>query len=248
MPLDLQALFIYGGSGGGYPLRLAAVAAAKEIQSPSPRFTVLGCLSYCGMGGDFLLDYWIYPRVLGFAPDLNVTEDTLEKVAEEYRMKTQWWRESSQEFSDCSATKLTVDGHHRTEPWLYWHLAGTINDAITGDQALSAKLKTVSHDARPSVIAESYTALYPQLFFEKHGSSVPPFLLLHGDEDDVIPIEESLRTLQALKDSGGSAELVVVHGTKHSMRPEGHPEGKPTKEDEYAMDWMLKTFEKQKTR
>ncbi len=44
----------------------------------------------------------------------------------------------------------------------------------------------------------------------------PPILLLHGAEDEVVPVEQSARFYQALKASGNTkAELHIVEGGKH---------------------------------
>jgi carboxymethylenebutenolidase len=45
----------------------------------------------------------------------------------------------------------------------------------------------------------------------------PPLLILHGDADQTIPIENGRRLAALAKDLGGEAELVVYPGEKHGF-------------------------------
>jgi acetyl esterase/lipase len=58
-----------------------------------------------------------------------------------------------------------------------------------------------------------------------------PFLLIHGDADKVVPLSQSQKLVAAIKDSGGSAELIIKPGG-------GHPW--PTIPDEVKVmaDWF----------
>ncbi|WP_194762677.1 alpha/beta hydrolase [Microbacterium sp. UFMG61] len=47
------------------------------------------------------------------------------------------------------------------------------------------------------------------------GSTPPPFLLVHGEDDSLVPISQSEQLLAGLKAAGGDAELVRVPGAKH---------------------------------
>jgi acetyl esterase/lipase len=49
----------------------------------------------------------------------------------------------------------------------------------------------------------------------------PPFLILHGDKDDLVPLDQSQRLQQALKQAGVPATLHVVKGAGHGF---GGPE------------------------
>lgn len=44
----------------------------------------------------------------------------------------------------------------------------------------------------------------------------PPALLIHGDQDPVVPVEESILFHQALQKAGANSRLLVVKGGKHS--------------------------------
>ncbi len=43
----------------------------------------------------------------------------------------------------------------------------------------------------------------------------PPFLLIHGDADPVVPLEHSEKLVKAITDAGGKAELIVKKGGGH---------------------------------
>mgnify|MGYP000998565202 FL=1 len=47
-------------------------------------------------------------------------------------------------------------------------------------------------------------------------AGLPPFLLVHGDADTVIPVQQSIKLAKALRDAGNSAELIVKQGADHS--------------------------------
>ena len=48
--------------------------------------------------------------------------------------------------------------------------------------------------------------------------SAPPFLLIHGTDDNVVPIAQSERFCEKLRDSGGGCELYRVNEGGHGMR------------------------------
>lgn len=48
-------------------------------------------------------------------------------------------------------------------------------------------------------------------------SDDPPFLLMHGDRDRLVPLIQSESLYKALQKAGVPAELVVVHGAGHQM-------------------------------
>lgn len=55
----------------------------------------------------------------------------------------------------------------------------------------------------------------------------PPFLLIHGDRDGVVPVTQSLAMTLKLNAAGGSAEFVVVHHAEHGLAPAGGPTDPP---------------------
>lgn len=47
------------------------------------------------------------------------------------------------------------------------------------------------------------------------GKAYPPFFLLHGDADKLVPYEQSLEMLQTLQAAGIDARMARVHGAPH---------------------------------
>ncbi len=50
----------------------------------------------------------------------------------------------------------------------------------------------------------------------------PPFLLIHGTSDPVVPISQSTAMQQKLKAAGGTADLITVPGGGHGLRYWSH--------------------------
>lgn len=87
-------------------------------------------------------------------------------------------------------------------------------------------------DVRPWTRPESsYYKNYPALRFdsEKAGDysprlhvsrDDPPTLLIHGDEDKLVPIDHSQRILSAFEEQEVPAELLVIEGAGHGFRGE----------------------------
>lgn len=48
---------------------------------------------------------------------------------------------------------------------------------------------------------------------------LPAILVLHGDADPVVPYEQSVALVKALKNAGDDAELITVPGGKHDFTP-----------------------------
>jgi dienelactone hydrolase len=242
LPIPHHQLFLAGFSGGGYPLRLAAVLAAEEKRRADPRFTVQGWVSFFGMGGDFLLDHWFTPRD-------TVTRQPLWPDGEPHKAEA-WshileeWYGTDTEYSDLPYTE-GLDGHipSRGRVWESLHGLACFNDALTSDRGLSERLAAHPYTERPATIPEPYRAIYPQLYFESGSDTLPltlsPCLLIHGDRDDVVPYEESLRTSSALKASGASVELMTIRGGDHNLCVDGAESPDALKAYEYAVTWML---------
>jgi acetyl esterase/lipase len=65
-----------------------------------------------------------------------------------------------------------------------------------------------------------------------------PFLIIHGDADPLVPLQQSEKLLQALKSAGGSAELIVKKGG-------GHPWLTIFEEVKVMADWFDKQLGKE---
>jgi acetyl esterase/lipase len=49
---------------------------------------------------------------------------------------------------------------------------------------------------------------------------LPPILALHGDADPLVPYQQSVNLMKAIKSAGGDAELITVPGGKHGFSPQ----------------------------
>ena len=45
-----------------------------------------------------------------------------------------------------------------------------------------------------------------------------PLLVMHGDADPVVPVEQSIALVDRIRDAGGSVELHVLEGEGHGFR------------------------------
>lgn len=52
-------------------------------------------------------------------------------------------------------------------------------------------------------------------------SGAPPFLLIHGGSDDVVPVGQSEALAAALRNAGAEADLHILPGEGHSFTWEG---------------------------
>lgn len=67
---------------------------------------------------------------------------------------------------------------------------------------------------------------------------MPPFLFIHGDSDDIVPLEQSRTMCDRMKSVGASCKLVTVAGGGHGMRRwESSPErSEPYKRE--MVEWL----------
>jgi acetyl esterase/lipase len=79
-------------------------------------------------------------------------------------------------------------------------------------------------------ITQTLTQISPARLVTKQS---PPFLLIHGDADRDVPLQQSERMLEALKNAGVSAELIVKEGG-------GHPWPTIHEEVRVLADWFDK--------
>lgn len=76
-------------------------------------------------------------------------------------------------------------------------------------------------DPVAGVVAFSGRLLEPELL-EDEVVSKPPVLLIHGDADEVVPIDSLPKAAQALQDAGWTEVYAhVMKGTGHGIAPDG---------------------------
>lgn len=239
LPVDPHQIFLAGFSGGAYPLRLALVHAAEEALRNNPRFSVRGWVSYFGMGGDVLLDYWLSPRDNERQAPLQLDAEELKRERAMWKGKLQHWYDDGKEYSSVPYTP-GLENHtpERDDIWTAFHRTGTFNDVLTGHPRLSAQLASLPKAERQRQLPTHLLPLYPQVYLAEHPSRIPPGLLIHGDADPAVPYEESVRTWEDLK-SNGRTELVTVRGGDHGLRVNGEVSEEGERADRYALEWML---------
>jgi acetyl esterase/lipase len=191
------------------------------------------------MTGDTLLDYWLFPRGTSHraldTSDIPAEQETLRAAV------AHWLAPDAEEISDCPYTE-GLEGRRadRGPLWEYWHAMGTINDAISGEAGLSARLAALPYTERLAAIPAAHHAVFPQVYFAdpKNAAHLPP--LLHGDSDEAVPYAESLTTLKALQAGGGNVELVTVPGGNHNLEVNGEFPQATKDAYAYTVEWMLK--------
>jgi len=81
-------------------------------------------------------------------------------------------------------------------------------------------METLPHDdifyalAKGRDMCEVLRAMSP-VHYLAPGKSYPPFLLLHGDADDVVPYDQMVLMYRALLDHGADARAICVDGAPH---------------------------------
>ena len=76
-------------------------------------------------------------------------------------------------------------------------------------------------DAVAAIVAFSGRLLQPELLKEEV-TSRPPVLLVHGDQDDVVPVQSLPAAVDALQEAGWEDVFAhVMKGTAHGIAPDG---------------------------
>lgn len=73
---------------------------------------------------------------------------------------------------------------------------------------------------------------------------MPPFLFIHGDNDRVVPIEQSRQMCDRIRAAGGTCEMFTVPGAGHGLR---WWEGVPEKSEPYKREmvkWLQQALTK----
>ena len=66
--------------------------------------------------------------------------------------------------------------------------------------------------SEPAKIIDALKAISPALLAT---DKAPPFLIIHGDADPLVPLDQSEMLKKALEECGGSCELIVKEGGGH---------------------------------
>ncbi|MCR2763302.1 alpha/beta fold hydrolase [Microbacterium sp. zg.B48] len=68
----------------------------------------------------------------------------------------------------------------------------------------------------PSENPEYWADVAARTFFDR---ATEPLLLIHGEDDDVAPAQWSEDTAAAWREAGGEAEVVILEGADHALKP-----------------------------
>ncbi|KAF8449913.1 Alpha/Beta hydrolase protein, partial [Terfezia claveryi] len=205
--IDSNRLYVGGSSAGAYPAFLAALFA-----QPKPK----GFFSLYGVGGDLLSEFYL-PLLRrchgGEAEDDGQTGE-----------------------GDVSAnTVVTTDlipgtnipGHRARiggQLRAALHQSGKYLDFLMGMPGLSENLGQIpDHEGRCQYVAqcEKSRYLFPQIWIDK---DFPPSIVIHGDADAVVSIEESKRFVEKLQKSGVEVVFLVAEGKGHQFEERASPE------------------------
>jgi len=73
---------------------------------------------------------------------------------------------------------------------------------------------------------------------------MPPFLLIHGTADTIVPHEQSVKLCEKIKSVGGACELLSVEGADHGIGGwEKHPQFQAYKSR--LVEWLKATLDRQ---
>lgn len=210
--MDLDKISVAGFSAGSYIARILVVHSLKR----KTRIQFKSCVLFYGMGGDFLLDYWVEPRISPETPppDRRIDEN---------------------EIADCPySTHLPGYGEaERRTPWCeWWWDTARFLDLCTGEEGLSDELrKSSTTDKREEYMLErkterrsnhnaySYEDIFPQLYL-RDGSKAPFWpktMLIHGTSDPSVMLEETMHTWNQLNQDDQKHRLVIVKGGNHDL-------------------------------
>jgi acetyl esterase len=68
-------------------------------------------------------------------------------------------------------------------------------------------------------------------------ATMPPFLLIHGTADTLVPFEQSTKFCNTIHQAGGQCDLLEVKGAEHGIRRwEGSKDS--TRYKQYMVDWL----------
>ena len=131
-------------------------------------------------------------------------------------------------------------------------LAGLVDDRLGWDVGpyldQSSRVQAVVEVAGPTDLCRSFSeevnAMKRNVFEEAHWASAspltyanagaPPFLIVHGDADEAVPVEQAELFYQALHQAGAPVEKIILHNGSHGLMPVGG-EMTPSAETTFAM-------------
>jgi acetyl esterase/lipase len=199
-PLDPSRIGVAGFSGGGYIANLTAVHA-----EPKPSVVCLGWAQGCD---------WLNPKYVAQSEDIMPLPFKYDEGRALELLNTPQKQTSESYGTFDKDIPLLDDADRRLNLALYWSKTGETLDYITGEKGLAEKLRALkTQEERIAALPDKVKPLFPQLFVDKY----PPTVLMHGDKDDVVAYEDSVKMHDALKKSGKETELYTLDGEPHAL-------------------------------
>ncbi|MGO3151054.1 MAG: alpha/beta hydrolase fold domain-containing protein [Galactobacter sp.] len=103
-------------------------------------------------------------------------------------------------------------------------------DLTTVVENTPAERRAGSPEARflgglPEERPEAAAAASPLTYIAEATATAPPFHLAHGEQDSLVPVDQSVRLAEALTNAGIPVELAVLPGYNHGfLNPPGRPD------------------------
>ena len=110
----------------------------------------------------------------------------------------------TEEYADVSdAVKSVADCFGPTD------LVAMFGEITSDDHLAEIAVKVLGEDRKNTAKAMS------PYYYVESGREYPPFLLLHGDADPVVPYEQSVKMTEKLLECGAEASLICVRDAVH---------------------------------
>ncbi|RPB27454.1 alpha/beta-hydrolase [Terfezia boudieri ATCC MYA-4762] len=212
--IDSNRLYVGGSSAGAYPAFLAALFA-----QPKPK----GFFSLYGVGGDLLSEFYLPRLRSGFRSSPSPSPIN--------SRSTSTTRAAAESANTVVTTDLipgtNIPGHRARiggQLRAALHQSGTYLDILMGMPGLSEKLGQIpDHEGRCQYVAqcEKSRYLFPQIWIDR---DFPPSIVIHGDADAVVSIEESKRFVEKLQKGGVEVVFLVAEGKGHQFEERASPE------------------------
>ena len=105
---------------------------------------------------------------------------------------------------------------------------------MSGPTDLTGQFPEVVEELKANVFGrEQFISASPVTYVRP---DAPPFLIIHGEKDAVVPVEQAYRLYEALRKAGAPSELIILQNAGHGLEPVG---GTPTPSLEEAMALIL---------
>ena len=134
-----------------------------------------------------------------------------------------WIDGSSEEESEVGANRAIKDLNYFIDEVMAnegLSEAETVLLGLSQGTMIGLHLAISRDDSFASFIGFSGRLLRPDLVQERKKNSLP-ILLLHGDQDEVVPFSSLSEASNDLKDNGFTVDEFVMEGTGHGISPEG---------------------------